>query len=73
MRTYYTNNEIMQNGTNENYQLDDGTTVNITITKEIQTYFDYESQLNENKRSIKLLKSEFVPAVEKEFKKIIRQ
>jgi hypothetical protein len=73
MRTYYTNNEIMQNGTNENYQLDDGTTVNITITKETQTYFDYESEINENKRTIKLLKSEFVPAVEKEFRRIIRQ
>jgi hypothetical protein len=29
--------------------------------------------LNESKRSIKLLKPEFVSAVEKEFKKVIRQ
>jgi hypothetical protein len=34
---------------------------------------DYENELNENKRSIKLLKPEFVSAVEKEFKKVIKQ
>jgi hypothetical protein len=69
----YSNNIIMQNGTNETYQLNDGTSVNIKITKEKQTYFDYEKELNESKREIKLLKKEFVSAVEKEFKKIIKQ
>lgn len=69
----YSNNFLMQTGTNENYQLDDGTTVNIKITKEIETYFEYEKELNESKRKIKLLKSEFVPLVEKEFKRIIKQ
>jgi hypothetical protein len=69
----YSNNQIMQTGSNKNYQLDDGTTVNIKITKETQTYYDYENNLNESKREIKLLKTDFVPAVEKEFKKIIKQ
>jgi hypothetical protein len=69
----YSNNIIMQNGTNENYQLDDDTSVNIKISKEIQTYFEYEKEINESKREIKLLKTEFVPAVEKEFKRIIKQ
>lgn len=69
----YANDTIMQTGTNEDYDLKDGTSVNIKITKEIQTYFDYENQLNESKRKIKLLKTEFVPAVEKEFKRIIKQ
>jgi hypothetical protein len=69
----YSNDIVMQNGTNQNYQLNDGSLINIKITKETLTYFDYEKQLNENKRSIKLLKSEFVSAVEKEFKKIIKQ
>jgi hypothetical protein len=58
---------------NNNYQLNDGTVVNIKLTKETQTYFDYEKQLNESKRTIKLLKTEFVSAVEKEFKRIIKQ
>jgi hypothetical protein len=69
----YSNNFVMQNGTNETYQLDDGTSVNIKITKETQTYYDYENELNESKRTIKLIKNEFVPSVEKEFKRIIRQ
>jgi hypothetical protein len=69
----YSNNVIMQNGTNETYQLNDGTSVNIKITKETQTYFDYEKSVNDDKREIKLLKSDFVAAVEKEFKRIIRQ
>ena len=69
----YSNNVIMQNGTNETYQLNDGTSVNIKITKETETYFDYEKSLNDDKREIKLLKSDFVATVEKEFKKIIRQ
>jgi hypothetical protein len=71
-RNTYNNDTIMQIGT-KTYPLDDGTNVNIKITKEFQTFFDYEKQLNENKRSIKLLKSDFIPALEKEFKKIIKQ
>lgn len=69
----YANNILMQTGTNQNYSLQDGTTVNIKITKETQTYFDYEKEINDSKRTINLLKTEFVPAVEKEFKKIISQ
>lgn len=65
----YTNTSV----SNNNYQLQDGSSVNIKVTKETQTYFDYEKELNESKRTIKLLKTEFVPAVEKEFKRIISQ
>jgi hypothetical protein len=56
-----------------NFVLQDGSTIVQTISKEKQSYYDYENELNENKRSIKLLKPEFVSAVEKEFKKVIRQ
>lgn len=56
-----------------NYVLADNTTVTIIIEKEKQTYYDYEQELNESRREIKLLKPEFVPLVEKEFKKIIKQ
>lgn len=69
----YANNVIMQNGFLETYSLNDGTNVTIQILKETQTYFDYEQNLNESKRTIRLLKSEFVPAIEKEFKRIIKQ
>jgi len=56
-----------------NFVLQDGSTITQTITKEKQTYYDYENELNESKRSIKLLKPEFVSAVEKEFKRVIKQ
>ena len=54
------------------YTLDSGATVNETISKEKQTYYDYEVEVNEAKREIKLLKSEFVTEVEKEFKRVIK-
>jgi hypothetical protein len=68
----YANNTLMQNGTNQNFLLGDGTSVNIKITKETKTYFDYELEENENKRKIKLLKPEFVSEVEKEFKRVVK-
>lgn len=58
--------------TSQSYVLADNTSVTQTITKETKTYYEYESELNEQKRSIKLLKPEFVSAVEDEFKKIIK-
>lgn len=39
-------------------------------TKYAQTYFDYEIEQNEKKRSIKILKQEYVDQVEKELKNI---
>ena len=41
------------------------------ITKEPQSYFDYEIANNETKRVIKLLKPDFVGTIEKEFRRII--
>ena len=54
-----------------NYTTQAGETVIVAITKETRSYYTYEIEENEKKREIKLLKSEFVPAVEKEFKRII--
>jgi len=57
--------------TSTSYTLDSGAIVTETVSKEKQTYYDYEIEENEKKREIKLLKKEFVSEVEKEFKKII--
>lgn len=54
------------------YALQDGTSITQTVTKETQSYYQYEVDLNEAKRTIKLIKPEFVPAIEKEFKKVIK-
>lgn len=67
------NTYIEITNSSDNYLLADNTAVTITITKETQTHYDYEQELNESRREIKLLKAEFVPLVEKEFKKIIKQ
>jgi hypothetical protein len=54
------------------YTLNSGAVVTETISKEKQTYYDYEVEENEAKREINLLKKEFVPEVEKEFRRVIR-
>jgi hypothetical protein len=52
--------------TTSNYTLQDGTPISVKTTKETISYYDYEIEQNENKRSIKILKPEFVPSVEDE-------
>lgn len=54
-----------------NHTLQDGTQIQIVLTKETETYYDYEIKENDSKRNIKLLKNDFISAVEEEFKKVI--
>ena len=58
--------------TTDTFNLNDGTTITQVVSKETESYYQYEVNLNETKRDIKLLKPEFVSAVEKEFKKVIK-
>ena len=53
------------------YTLHDGSSVQIDTSKGVKTYYNYEIELNENKRIIKMLKQDFVAAVESEFKRVI--
>jgi hypothetical protein len=69
----YEDDEKMETGSNIDYQLQDGTSVNIKITKETKTYYDYENEENEKRRTIKLLKTEFVSIIEKEFKRVVKE
>jgi hypothetical protein len=55
------------------YTLNNGKTITETTSKEKLTYYDYEMEVNENKRKIKLLKPEFAYDVFEEFKQIIRE
>ena len=55
-----------------NYLLQDGSSITESVSKETKTFYDYENELNEEKRTIKLLKPEFVSQVEKEFKRVIK-
>jgi hypothetical protein len=51
--------------------LPDSQSLKIEISKETQSYYDYEMELNDSKRKIKLLRPEFVPNVEQEFRRVI--
>ena len=57
--------------TTTNYTTANNESVTVSITKETRSYYTYEVEQNESKREINLLKKEFVPAVEKEFKRVI--
>jgi hypothetical protein len=48
--------------------LADNNVIVIDTTKELLSYYDYEIQLNETKRKIKLLRPEFVSQLEQEVK-----
>ena len=54
------------------YTLQNGQQLNIATSKEPVTYFEYETELNENKRNITILKPEFVIDIEAEFKNVMR-
>jgi len=58
--------------TSISYTLNNASSITQTVSKTTQTYYDYEVELNEAKREINLLKSAFVPEVEKEFKRVIK-
>lgn len=58
--------------TTSSYTTANNETVTEAVTKETMSYYAYEVAQNELKREINLLKPEFVPTVEKEFKKVFR-
>jgi len=55
------------------YTLNNGKSITETTSKEKLTYYDYEVEVNESKRKIKLLKPEFAFDVFEEFKQIVRE
>jgi len=54
-----------------NVTLAGGYVITIATSKNTQSYYDYEMELNESKRRIKLLKPEFVNNIESEFRRVI--
>lgn len=57
--------------TSNTFTLSDGTQIVENVTKNIKTHYEYEEDLNESKREIRLLRKEYVSPVMEEFKKII--
>jgi len=54
-----------------NYTLSDGNILTVSITKTRMSFYDYEVEKNDIKRRIKILKSEYVPAVDQDFVRVI--
>jgi hypothetical protein len=59
--------------TTTSYTLQDGSIITQAISKLAQTYYDYEIELNDSKRKIKLLRAEYITeaGLMNEFKRII--
>ena len=53
-----------------NITLGDGNAITITISKEPKSYYEYEIEENEKKRTINILKPEFVTFIEDDLKKV---
>lgn len=52
--------------------LESGETLSTSTTKHTKSYYEYEIELNESKRNIRILKPEFVAPVYKEFKSLVK-
>jgi len=50
--------------------LQDNNVITISTTKTTKTYYEHETEINESKRKIKLLKPEFVVTLEDEIKRV---
>jgi len=56
---------------NNTFNLSGGSTITETITRKIVYCWDYELSENENKRSIKVLRKEYVGAIKNQFQQIM--
>jgi hypothetical protein len=59
--------------TSTNTTLNDGSVIQVDILRNVLTYYQYELELNEEKRTINILKPEFVTAVEEELGKVFKE
>jgi hypothetical protein len=53
------------------YTLADGYQLSISVDKTSLSYYNYELQLNDQKRNIKIMKPEYVPTIQDEFVRIM--
>lgn len=71
----FSTNTVFSRSTNtsysNNYSLVDGTTYTVETTIAPVTYYDYELDLNEQKRNIIIIKPEFVSTIENQLKSLM--
>lgn len=61
----------LASSTTETINLKDGNTVTVVTTKNAISYYDYEDQVNESKRSIKILDNSFLASMENQLDALI--
>jgi hypothetical protein len=66
----YANNTLMGITSGDTYTFPDNSTVTIAVSKETQSYYDYEMYINEEKKTIKFLRPEFANALENELQSV---
>lgn len=64
-----TYNSIMAKTTTSTFN--DGTSVTLTVDKKAVSIYDYENQLNEAKRHINIIKSNYATAMETQYQKLV--
>ena len=67
--TYYLDQNgynLLLTGTNTQY-FPDGNSVTQTVTKQVLSLYDWENQLNESKRKINIINSQYVSSIESQF------
>lgn len=68
--------DILENPNDYTYQsitLADGNSFSKQVYGETKTFYDYENELNEDKRSIRLLKQEFISSATEQLKDVFRR
>jgi hypothetical protein len=69
-------NSVVDRNTNttttSTYQLVDGTTLTVERNTAPVTHFDYELQLNESRRRIRLVRPEYISRIEEQFNQIMK-
>jgi hypothetical protein len=53
------------------YTLADGYELRVSIDKTVLSYYDYELELNDDKRNIKIMKPEYVSTIQDEFVRVM--
>lgn len=68
----YESYDTMAESVFEAFDIGDGTTCQETITRNTVTLYDYEDELNEQKRSIKVINPVFLPLIRQQFEELTR-
>lgn len=71
--TVFDANRTVETNSTESHTLSDGTTLTIQTSSKPINHYDYELELNEAKRHIRIIRPEYIASIETEFIRIMSQ